>query len=392
MTDQTLPGIVLEDIRDIEDDVPPAPTRGRDGEPPQPRRDGGKENGRGGFFTIDLDGLYSMADQGVPIEELAAFLALAVNTGADNISSRGGRNSLQSYLGLGPVGAEAALRGLVDRGFILPLADPRSRSLTLPRYGLPCPCLRPVRVPNGFVRATGGTSSLCRLMQAGSIQALLLALRFFEESLGGHLPARVLHRPLPVTPLGSLGNRSVLRVGMTGEPEVVACASLRPRHPDLCADLRLLEDLGVIEWAPMLHRPGPGPTAIEAGRPLPAWSRGQPDQAPTALRLGLLGQLAARLVTGTGEMPPSLDALRQDWLEGGAATVLAPVGRLDMACTATIRMADPFPVDAGARATRATGQVQLSDELAQVLIRQFPATAGIVADIGALSENGGRPG
>lgn len=389
MTNETFPGIVFEDIRDAEEEDTPGPTGRHEG---PPRRDGGTATGRGGFFVIDLDGFHEMAHHGATIEELAAFLALAVNTDADNASSRGGRKSIQTYLGLGPAGAEAALKGLVARGFILPLADPQSRSLTRPRYGLPCPCRRPVRVPNGFVRASDGLSSLCRLMQAGSIPALLLALRFFGESLGGDVPARILHRNLPVTPLGSLGNRAVLRIEMGGEPEVVACASLRPGHPDLFRDLRLLEELGVIAWVPMRHHPGPKSAVIDNGRPLPAWSMGRPEQHPAALHLELLGHLAARLVTGTGGVPPCLAELRQDWWDGGAAVVLAPAGQGNVACTAIVRLADPFPVDAGTRAALTTGHRHLADDLAQILIRQFPATARIVAEIEAFSQDGIRPG
>lgn len=92
-----------------------------------------KKKGQG-FFALDVDQFFKIADAKLGIEEAAAYLALMKGTDETNTISRGGVTSVVNYTGLTRSEAHRAIDNLVQAGLVGKLDVERVRAKSVPRY------------------------------------------------------------------------------------------------------------------------------------------------------------------------------------------------------------------------------------------------------------------
>lgn len=183
---------------------------------------------RKGFFALDMDRFEQAGRLG--LEPVAAYLALMAGTNESNVSCSWGIQAIQGATGLTRHEAKRAVAALARRNLVVELDTVATRARTKPRYQLPRTENRPalaakeqaavdaVRrseepdaqaafraakkgwlkkvdggwteappdtkvafVPNSFVRTGTGSSPLARLLNAGEVNALLLAMRLYQR-------------------------------------------------------------------------------------------------------------------------------------------------------------------------------------------------------------------
>jgi hypothetical protein len=181
-----------------------------------------------GFFALDVDRFEQAGSLG--LEPAAAYLALMAGTDESNTASSWGINAVSATTGLTRHEAKRAVAALVKGGLVGELDAVKTRARTKPRYRIPKvekraalgvkerACLEAVRrgeapdpqaayraankgwlekvdgkwaeipanpnvafVPNSFVRTASGSSPLARVLNAGEIDPLMLALRLYRR-------------------------------------------------------------------------------------------------------------------------------------------------------------------------------------------------------------------
>jgi hypothetical protein len=90
-----------------------------------------------GFFALDYNQFERIQNEGLGIEEAAAYLSLMVNTDRSNVTSTGGIKSVTSYSGLTATEAKKAIARLAKLQLVNPLDVANNRTQTKPRYNLP---------------------------------------------------------------------------------------------------------------------------------------------------------------------------------------------------------------------------------------------------------------
>ena len=122
-----------------------------------------------GFFLVDKRRIEALATLPDALETTATYLALAKNTDASNVISRGGRKSIQNYTGLSRREADVAIQTLANAGLIQRLPIENIRNPVADRFALPRSATdedvsSTFSIANGFVSSESGTSPLCRIV------------------------------------------------------------------------------------------------------------------------------------------------------------------------------------------------------------------------------------
>lgn len=291
---------------------------------------------RKGFFALDIDRFEQAGKLG--LEPAAAYLALMAGTDESNAASSWGINAVSENTGLTRHEAKRAVDALVKGGVASELEAVKTRARTKPRYQLPqiekrAPlaikereALDAIRrgetpdtqasyraekkgwiekidgkwveipanpsvafLPNSFVRTATGSSPLARLLNAGEVSPLMLALRLYRrqnlmEARG--LPVddiRQHYRAYVSQQFGPHPYRFVtLAPGRLWEEESFDKSGI-PGHFNLAGEdfwraLRVLEHSHVVEWA----------VYTENGKPANRYASGRPAKPVAVVRNGVI--------------------------------------------------------------------------------------------------------
>ena len=95
-----------------------------------------KKKNQSGYFIIDGAQVDQIAEE-YGLEEMAAYLSLAVSTDESNTATVGGINSIMRYSGLSRGEAKKAIENLNKSGFVEMFDVERARARTAKRYNLP---------------------------------------------------------------------------------------------------------------------------------------------------------------------------------------------------------------------------------------------------------------
>lgn len=311
-----------------------------------------------GFFVVDLHQFDQICLRGGGPEEMAAYLALLKSTDKSNDVTTGGIKSVQEMTGLTRAQSKRAVENLISMGLVLALSPERARAKSVPRYRLPVneprkklgklekrvfdvvlaggqPDTRPedqaarralrkgwlerrdgayvaiehvndvAFIPNHFTQVSNGNSPLARVVRAGEVDALRLAVALYARQdllEHGGVPAEVMRGYYHQQSEARCGNATIhhLKPGrhwidpVTGKVTEVtryADAQSFPDVGDLNKALDILERAHVIEWG----------VFSATGEPVGVHDFKRPDRPLGTRRMG-------RQVFGGPECAPALMA------------------------------------------------------------------------------------